>query len=90
MGVVPVHSLPTADHRIAGRRGLGYNERPKTGTALLAVCMVYIVMLVGVQGKFTNSLVTNEYKSTLHYSLAIKANSHSISSRSPRRPLLEK
>ena len=50
-GVVPAHSLPTGEHILEAKRGLGYNERPTTGTALLAICMAYIVMLVAVQGK---------------------------------------
>jgi hypothetical protein len=54
MGVVPVHSLPTAGYRSEIKRGLGYNERPAVGTAVLAVCMMYILVLVGVQGKFSN------------------------------------
>jgi hypothetical protein len=51
MGVVPVYSLPTSGHRAERARGLGYNERPDTGTALLAVCITYVIMLVSVQGK---------------------------------------
>lgn len=65
MGVVPVHSLPVKGHGLQETRGLGYNERPTTGTALLAVCMAYIVMLVGVQGMSSREDRTRDSSSHL-------------------------
>ena len=50
MGVLPAQASQMA--RVSKRAGqtLGFHEHPKIRTIVVVVCMVYVIMLVGMQG----------------------------------------